>query len=56
MQEVAARSLFSENETFEELPTNSLQYLLISYYIGKVMQSITGDPEERLERLDYAKV
>ncbi|EFO23103.1 hypothetical protein LOAG_05381 [Loa loa] len=55
-KEVAARSLFSSNEGVDELPTNSLNYLFLPYYLATVTQNIIVGPEGRLSSLDRAKI
>lgn len=55
-KEVSALSLFSNNEGVEELPTSSLNYLFLPYYLATVTQSVIVGPEERLSSLDRAEV
>lgn len=55
-KEVSALSLFSNNEGVDELPTSSLNYLFLPYYLAAVTQNIIVEPEERLASLDRAKV
>lgn len=55
-KEVSALSLFSNNEGVDELPTSSLNYLFLPYYLATVTQNIIVAPEERLLSLDRAKV
>ncbi|KHN81210.1 Immunoglobulin-binding protein 1 [Toxocara canis] len=55
-REVSARELFSKNETVDELPTSSLQYLLLPSYLATTIQNIIVEPEHRVEALDNAKV
>lgn len=55
-KEVSARSLFSNNESVDELPTGSLNYLFLPYYLATVTQNVIVEPEERLLSLDRAKV
>uniref|UniRef100_A0A0R3RKW2 Mediator complex subunit 9 n=1 Tax=Elaeophora elaphi TaxID=1147741 RepID=A0A0R3RKW2_9BILA len=55
-KEVSARSLFSNNESVDELPTSSLNYLFLPYYLATVTQNIIVEPEERLSSLDCAKI
>ncbi|MCP9258742.1 Immunoglobulin-binding protein 1 [Dirofilaria immitis] len=54
-KEVSARSLFSNNENVDELPTSSLNYLFLPYYLAMVTQNIIVGPERRLSSLDCAK-
>uniref|UniRef100_F1L113 Immunoglobulin-binding protein 1 n=1 Tax=Ascaris suum TaxID=6253 RepID=F1L113_ASCSU len=55
-REVSARDLFSRNERVDELPTGSLQYLLLPSYLATTVQNIIVEPERRLEVLDQARV
>lgn len=55
-KEVSARALFSSNESFEELPTSSLNYLFLPLYLAEVTQSIIVEPEDRLRILDHSKI
>ncbi|KAM3724379.1 Serine/threonine-protein phosphatase 4 regulatory subunit [Dirofilaria immitis] len=55
-KEVSARSLFSNNENVDELPTSSLNYLFLPYYLAMVTQNIIVGPERRLSSLDCAKI
>uniref|UniRef100_A0A8R1U0E3 TAP42-like family protein n=1 Tax=Onchocerca volvulus TaxID=6282 RepID=A0A8R1U0E3_ONCVO len=55
-KEVSARSLFSNNESVDELPTSSLNYLFLPYYLAMVTQNIIVGPEGRLSSLDRAKI
>uniref|UniRef100_A0A915BAN4 Immunoglobulin-binding protein 1 n=1 Tax=Parascaris univalens TaxID=6257 RepID=A0A915BAN4_PARUN len=55
-REVSARELFSRNERVDELPTGTLQYLLLPSYLATTVQNIIVEPERRLEALDQARV
>ncbi|VDK47502.1 unnamed protein product [Anisakis simplex] len=55
-REVCARDLFSKNETVEDIPTASLQYLLLPSYLATAIQNIIVEPEQRVEALDQAKI
>ncbi|KAK6100897.1 TAP42-like family protein [Brugia pahangi] len=55
-KEVSARSLFSSNESVDELSTRSLNYLFLPYYLATVTQNLIVEPEERLSSLDRAKI
>ncbi|MFH4980375.1 hypothetical protein AB6A40_007084 [Gnathostoma spinigerum] len=54
-REIAARGMFSKNESLDELPTSSLQYLLVPSYLAIAIQNIITPPEDRLATLDKAK-
>ncbi|GMR39967.1 hypothetical protein PMAYCL1PPCAC_10162 [Pristionchus mayeri] len=54
---VNALSLFSANESVEELPNGSLHCMLIPCYLGICHQNtITPEPEKKMEELRMAKV
>uniref|UniRef100_A0A915Q6G7 TAP42-like protein n=1 Tax=Setaria digitata TaxID=48799 RepID=A0A915Q6G7_9BILA len=55
-KEVSARSLFGSNESVDELPTSSLNYLFLPYYLATVTQNVIVGPNERLSSLDRAKI
>lgn len=55
-REISALSLFSKNETVSDVPTSSLQFLLVPSFLAAVTQGLIGSPEERLAGLDRAKI
>ncbi|VDN04685.1 unnamed protein product [Thelazia callipaeda] len=55
-REASARSLFTDNDSIDEIPTSSLDYLFLPYYLGTVVQNIIVEPEERISSLNRAKV
>jgi len=49
-------SLFSPNETLEDINTSDLPYLLVSYRMAELLQKITtSSPQERKSALDVAE-
>uniref|UniRef100_A0A914YGR0 Immunoglobulin-binding protein 1 n=1 Tax=Panagrolaimus superbus TaxID=310955 RepID=A0A914YGR0_9BILA len=48
-------SMFSPNEDFTELPSNSLQLLLVPVYLGYIAENITGDSDKRPTYLKAAR-
>ena len=47
--------MFSPNEDFSELPSNSLQLLLLPALLGYVAENITGDADKRPTYLKAAR-
>lgn len=41
-------NLFSSNETFNEIPTNNVKYLLLPYFLGKLTQKLCGGSREEI--------
>lgn len=54
--EISARSLFSGNETYEDLPTSSLKYLFVACYQGILSQNMSNEPQDRVKSLKEGKV
>uniref|UniRef100_A0A914PXQ8 Immunoglobulin-binding protein 1 n=1 Tax=Panagrolaimus davidi TaxID=227884 RepID=A0A914PXQ8_9BILA len=54
-KDIEKLSMFSSNEDFTELPSNSLQLLLVSAYLGYIAENITGDPDKRPTYLKAAR-
>ncbi|EFP09584.1 CRE-PPFR-4 protein [Caenorhabditis remanei] len=48
--------LFSSNEQIEDVPTNSLPYLMVPCFLGIFHQNLMVDPSLKLEELRKAKV
>jgi immunoglobulin-binding protein 1 len=48
-------SLFSPNESLEDIGTADLQYLLLNYRIAELVRRITGGPQERKGHLQRAQ-
>lgn len=55
-RDVSTLGLFSDNESMEELPTSSLQFMLIPCYLGIAQHNLMTEPLMREEQLKMAKV
>lgn len=54
---IAALSLFSDNESLEDISTTDLVYLLVPYTLAEAEGRVrTVDPEERIERVARSQV
>ena len=54
---IIALSVFSDNESLEDISTADLVYLLVPYVLAEVEGRVrTVDPEERLERAAHSRV
>ncbi|WKY00234.1 hypothetical protein Q1695_014802 [Nippostrongylus brasiliensis] len=53
---VSMVGLFSVNEEVEDLPTSSIQFLLIPCYLGVVHHNTVTEPLHRAEQLGLAKI
>jgi len=53
---VQKNSLFSANETLEDIPTSSLTYLTIPYYVSELYQKLPFASAERLPALNTSRV
>jgi immunoglobulin-binding protein 1 len=51
---VSLAGMFSKNENFEEIPTDSLRYLLLPFFLGQLTTKICG--VDRKNIVDIAKV
>lgn len=51
---VSLTEMFSKNESFEELPTESLQYLLLPALLGTLTLKMCGRP--RKDIIDIAEI
>lgn len=51
---VSQTNMFSPNELIDEVSTESLQYLLLPYFLGKLSLKING--KDRLNVLEVAEI
>jgi len=52
MRMVDALALFSDNEDKDDIPTYSLRYILLPYYLGVVHMNLAGPGNDRLPSLE----
>lgn len=45
---VSIIGLFSENESYEEVATNELKYLLLPFFLGQLSQKLCGKPRQNI--------
>lgn len=48
--------LFSSNEMVEEISTDSLKYMLLPFFLGKITLKRNSTPEERGNILELAEI
>lgn len=45
---VSVIGMFSANETYKEVSTNDLKYLLLPYFLGQLSQKLCGAARENI--------
>lgn len=51
---VSLADMFSSNESYDEIPTNNLKYLLLPYFLGNLSLKLCGG--DRTEIVEVAKI